>query len=314
MYTIKVDMANFAPLEYPNMQLSLAQELTLDFEPQAAGVSENVTVTAEAPVLDLSSARIGVNVSEREVLNLPVNGRQMSQLMLQAPGSQNAGTGTWQDPLSFGPRGRTERHPLRFRHRGFPRPSSTRHSGNVNAHAREADPGLRLHGYPERHFGGADIHHDRGTRLPELAHRRSRDVEGNRSLIDAANIAFGAGDRDIGPGLELLGRVRRAHHGGYAQFPRHDGRMAGPAALVGDDAGGDLHDRLPIRTGGRRDQDLARFEGCEVSRGRNAARAPGGDFFPYRAAGDDDGPVPLESVGLVDQANAARPPSRAAPE
>ena len=28
---------------------------------------------------------------------LPVNGRQMSQLMLQAPGSQNAGTGTWSD-------------------------------------------------------------------------------------------------------------------------------------------------------------------------------------------------------------------------
>ncbi|PYR14135.1 MAG: hypothetical protein DMF94_34825 [Acidobacteria bacterium] len=28
---------------------------------------------------------------------MPVNGRQMSQLMLQAPGAQNAGTGTWQD-------------------------------------------------------------------------------------------------------------------------------------------------------------------------------------------------------------------------
>jgi hypothetical protein len=32
-----------------------------------------------------------------KVDNLPVNGRQMSQLLLQAPGSQNAGTGTWQD-------------------------------------------------------------------------------------------------------------------------------------------------------------------------------------------------------------------------
>ena len=32
-----------------------------------------------------------------DLANLPVNGRQMSQLMLQAPGSQNAGTGTWQD-------------------------------------------------------------------------------------------------------------------------------------------------------------------------------------------------------------------------
>ncbi len=48
-------------------------------------------------MLDISSARIGANVSEREVQGLPVNGRQMSQLMLQAPGSQNAGDGTWQD-------------------------------------------------------------------------------------------------------------------------------------------------------------------------------------------------------------------------
>lgn len=38
-----------------------------------------------------------MNVSEREILNLPVNGRQMSQLMQQAPGAQNAGTGTWND-------------------------------------------------------------------------------------------------------------------------------------------------------------------------------------------------------------------------
>ena len=50
-----------------------------------------------APVLDVSSAKMGANVSEREVQGLPVNGRQMSQLMLQAPGSQNAGTGTWND-------------------------------------------------------------------------------------------------------------------------------------------------------------------------------------------------------------------------
>src|SRR5262249_47886998 len=66
-------------------------------ELKPAGLQEAVTVVGTSPVIDLSSARMGVNVSEREVLNLPVNGRQMSQLMLQAPGSQNAGTGTWQD-------------------------------------------------------------------------------------------------------------------------------------------------------------------------------------------------------------------------
>ncbi len=96
-YTIKVEKPGFAPIEYTEMRLAVGQELTLDFELKPAGVQEAVNVVGTAPVLDLSSARMGVNVSPREVDGLPVNGRQMSQLMLQAPGSQNAGTGTWQD-------------------------------------------------------------------------------------------------------------------------------------------------------------------------------------------------------------------------
>ena len=96
-YTIRVERAGFAPIEYTAMPLAIGQELTLDFELKPAGVTEAVTVVGSAPVLDLSSAKIGVNLGEREVNNLPVNGRQMSQLMLQAPGSQNAGTGTWSD-------------------------------------------------------------------------------------------------------------------------------------------------------------------------------------------------------------------------
>ncbi|HVH25938.1 MAG TPA: TonB-dependent receptor [Vicinamibacterales bacterium] len=96
-YTIRVDKEGFSPIEYTNIALALGQELNLDFEFKPAGIAEELTVVADAPVLDVSSARVGVNVSEREVEGLPVNGRQMSQLLLQAPGSQNAGTGSWQD-------------------------------------------------------------------------------------------------------------------------------------------------------------------------------------------------------------------------
>src|SRR3954468_16713334 len=96
-YTIRVERAGFSTVEYTAMPLAVGQELTLDFELKPAGVQEAVTVIGAAPVIDLSSAKIGVHLGEREVNNLPVNGRQMSQLMLQAPGSQNAGTGTWQD-------------------------------------------------------------------------------------------------------------------------------------------------------------------------------------------------------------------------
>jgi hypothetical protein len=97
VYTISINVGSFAPLEYTDMTLAVGQEFNIDLELHAAGVSETVTVEAHATAIDLSSARIGANVSEREVQALPVNGRQMSQLLLQAPGSQNAGTGTWQD-------------------------------------------------------------------------------------------------------------------------------------------------------------------------------------------------------------------------
>jgi len=96
-YTIRVKSGDFAPLEYTGMQLLAGQEFHVDLELKPAGVTETVTVQGTTNSMDLSSARIGVNVGEREVLNLPINGRQMSQLMLQAPGSVNSGTGTWQD-------------------------------------------------------------------------------------------------------------------------------------------------------------------------------------------------------------------------
>ena len=90
MYTLRATFGNFQPLEYTGLQLVVGQEFDLDLQLMAAGVSETVTVSASTNVVDLSSAKIGVNVSEREVQGLPVNGRQMSQLMLQAPGDRKS--------------------------------------------------------------------------------------------------------------------------------------------------------------------------------------------------------------------------------
>jgi len=96
-YTIRSTFGSFQPLEFTALQLVAGQEFSLDLQMNPAGVTETVTVVGQTSAIDLSSASVGVNVSEREIENLPVNGRQMSQLMLQAPGSQNAGTGTWND-------------------------------------------------------------------------------------------------------------------------------------------------------------------------------------------------------------------------
>lgn len=97
VYTLVATTPALAPTTITGLQLATAQELHMDVELRPAGVSEMVTVEGHAPTLDLSSARMGVNVNEREVRDLPLNGRQMSQLYLQAPGALNSGTGTFGD-------------------------------------------------------------------------------------------------------------------------------------------------------------------------------------------------------------------------
>src|SRR6185295_9451764 len=64
-YTLRVTFGSFAPLEYTSMQLVAAQEFSIDLELKPAGVTETVTVEGTANVIDLSSARNGVNVAER---------------------------------------------------------------------------------------------------------------------------------------------------------------------------------------------------------------------------------------------------------
>ena len=76
-YTVVAKFGEFRPAEYTGMLLQAGQDLSLDLQLMAAGVTESVTVAAAAASLDLSSARMGVNVNQREVEDLPLNGRQM---------------------------------------------------------------------------------------------------------------------------------------------------------------------------------------------------------------------------------------------
>jgi outer membrane receptor protein involved in Fe transport len=80
------------------VQLLVGQETTLNLTLQATGVEEKVDVVAGGDTaIDTASASMSVNVNPREVEALPLNGRQLSQLYLQAPGSLNSGSGTYGD-------------------------------------------------------------------------------------------------------------------------------------------------------------------------------------------------------------------------
>jgi hypothetical protein len=98
VYTIKVIASGFADSEITGLQLLVGQTLTTDLEIKPSGTSETVNVVAnQESAIDTSSAVLGANVNPREVQSLPLNGRQVSQLYLQAPGSVNSGSGTFGD-------------------------------------------------------------------------------------------------------------------------------------------------------------------------------------------------------------------------
>jgi hypothetical protein len=98
-YTVTVTAGSFAANTFTNVQINVGQEQRLDVALAAAGVIEDVTVVAGASeaAIDTGSARMGATVNQREVEGLPLNGRQLSQLYLQAPGAVNSGSGTFGD-------------------------------------------------------------------------------------------------------------------------------------------------------------------------------------------------------------------------
>jgi len=73
-----------------------------------------LTVSADAAEVrvETSTATMGANVDTREVASLPINGRQLSQLYLQAPGAQNTGNGQYGD-IRFNGRA-TEQNAIRY--------------------------------------------------------------------------------------------------------------------------------------------------------------------------------------------------------
>src|SRR5688500_5675637 len=93
-YLVNIELAGFGS-KTREVVLGVGQSERVEVELGIAALQEQVMVNAAAPVLDLSSAKIGVNVSPDEIDNLPVNGRNFANLMTLATGATTDGNGGW---------------------------------------------------------------------------------------------------------------------------------------------------------------------------------------------------------------------------
>jgi hypothetical protein len=107
-YSVTVTSGDFQVVSQKGVEVLVGAQKELAITMQPKGVAVNVdVVSGEDAVVNTTSAAMSANVSQREVNGLPLNGRQLSQLALQAPGAQNAGSGTFVD-LRFNGRANEE--------------------------------------------------------------------------------------------------------------------------------------------------------------------------------------------------------------
>lgn len=98
VYSVSASADNFEIHNQRDIEILVGQEANLSLVLQPKGVAASVDIVSdENSAMNISSASMSANVSPREVQGLPVNGRQLSQLYLQAPGGVNSGTGTFAD-------------------------------------------------------------------------------------------------------------------------------------------------------------------------------------------------------------------------
>ena len=88
VYDVNFALDGFAPETRRDVRISLGKDSTLDISLRPAAVSETLTITAAAPVLDTTSTAVGTNLDTRAIETLPT-GRSYSSIVQVAPGTSS---------------------------------------------------------------------------------------------------------------------------------------------------------------------------------------------------------------------------------
>ena len=86
-YNVSVAMPGFATVQQENVPLLVNTPATLMFTMQVAGQSVEVNVTGEAPLVNTVDATIGNTFDTQQVLNLPFEGRNPTEILSLQPGA-----------------------------------------------------------------------------------------------------------------------------------------------------------------------------------------------------------------------------------
>ena len=85
-YVLTVEKQGFKTAQVNAFDIEVNQTLTQNIRLDLGAISESVTVSAEAPLLQSSTSELGTVITEKPLKELPLNGRNFTQLLILTPG------------------------------------------------------------------------------------------------------------------------------------------------------------------------------------------------------------------------------------
>jgi hypothetical protein len=87
MYRVNVSAKGFGTAVFHNVEVIVGQSARVDAELKLGNVSTQVEVQAVAPLLNTESGTVGQEITNKEIVDLPLNSRSFYQLATLAPGA-----------------------------------------------------------------------------------------------------------------------------------------------------------------------------------------------------------------------------------
>jgi outer membrane receptor protein involved in Fe transport len=85
-YNVKATLGGFKPVIRERVEVTVGDTTRADIRLVVGGLEENVTVSIDTPLVETSHATLGITIDQQKVTELPLNGRNFTQLGTLIPG------------------------------------------------------------------------------------------------------------------------------------------------------------------------------------------------------------------------------------
>src|SRR3989441_2298737 len=85
-YEVQASLPGFQKVVRKGITFRVGSENVVDFTLPLGRVEETVTVTGESPIVDTTSSAVATTIEQKQIADLPLNGRNYAQLITLSPG------------------------------------------------------------------------------------------------------------------------------------------------------------------------------------------------------------------------------------